>query len=101
MKYTLKNLLFASVFIGFYFIEFNGIGFAGDNGGIQQKEHLGLESPEAASQHEKDSLSYQSFIKGHRQLKCITTNPTLKMISMLKNFHQKIQGKKRITSGLN
>ena len=67
MKYTLKNRLFVSFAIGFCFIVFNSIGFAGDSGGIQQKKHSGLDSPETASQHEKESLSNQSLIKGHRQ----------------------------------
>jgi hypothetical protein len=42
--------------IGICFIVFNALGFAGDSGGIQQKEHSGLESPETASKHEKESL---------------------------------------------
>jgi len=67
MKYTLKNRLFVSFAIGFCFIVFNSIGFAGDNGGIQQKEHSELESPETASKYEKESLSNQSHLKGHRQ----------------------------------
>jgi len=67
MNYTLKNRLFVSFAIGFCFIVFNSIGFAGDSGGIQQKEHSRLESPETASKYEKESLSNQSHLKGHRQ----------------------------------
>jgi hypothetical protein len=67
MKFTFKNRLFVSFAIGFCFIGFNSIGFAGDSGGIQQKEHSGLESPDTANKHEKESLSNQSFLKGDRQ----------------------------------
>jgi len=66
MKYTLKNSLFVSFAIGFCFIVFNSIGFAGDRDGIQSKEHSGLESPETAYKQEKESLSNQSLIRGHR-----------------------------------
>jgi hypothetical protein len=58
MKYTLKNRLFVSFAIGFCFIVFNSIGFAGDSGGIQQKEHSELESPETAS---KQNYSYRYY----------------------------------------
>ena len=58
MNYTLKNRLFVSFAIGFCFIVFNSIGFAGDSGGIQQKEHSRLESPETAS---KQKYSYQYY----------------------------------------
>jgi len=58
MNYTLKNRLFVSFAIGFCFIVFNSIGFAGDNGGIQQKEHSELESPETAS---KQNYSYRYY----------------------------------------
>jgi hypothetical protein len=67
MKCTLKNRLFVSFVIGFCFIVFNSIGFAGDSGGIQHKEHLGLESPETANKHDKEFLSNQSLLKAHRQ----------------------------------
>jgi len=56
MKFTLKNRLFVSFAIGFCFIVFNSICFAGDSGGIQQKEQLGLERIETASKHKKESL---------------------------------------------
>ena len=58
MKDTLKNKWFVSFVIGFCLIVFNGIGFAGDSGGIQQKEHSGLESPATAS---KQTYSYQYY----------------------------------------
>jgi hypothetical protein len=58
MKYTLKKRLFVSFAIGFCFIVFNSIGFAGDSGGIQQKEHSELESPETAS---KQNYSYRYY----------------------------------------
>ena len=59
MKYSLKNRLFVIFIIGFCFIVFNSTIFADDSGGIQQKKHSGLENPETASQHEKESLSNQ------------------------------------------
>ena len=68
MKFTLKNRLFVSFAVGFCFIVFNSIGFAGESGGIQKKEHSGLESPETANKHEKESLSNQSVLKGQRYL---------------------------------
>ncbi len=58
MKETLKNRWFVSFVIGFCLIVFNNIGFAGDSGAIQQKEHLGIESPETAS---KEKYSYQYY----------------------------------------
>ena len=67
MKYTKKNKLFVSFAIGVYFIVFNSIGIAADSGDIQQKKHSGLESSETASEHEKESISNQSLIEGHRQ----------------------------------
>ena len=67
MKFTLKNRWFVCFAVGFCFIVFNSIGLAGDTGGIQQKEHSELESPETASKQEKESLSNQSLLKGHRQ----------------------------------
>ena len=67
MKSTLNNRLFVSFAIGFCFILFNSIGFAGDSGGIQQKEHSGLESRETASKDKKESLSNQFPLKRHRQ----------------------------------
>ena len=57
MKYTLKNRLFMCFATGICFIVFNALDFAVDSGGIPQKEHSGLESPETASKHEKESLS--------------------------------------------
>ena len=149
MKFTFKNRLFVSFAIGFCFIGFNSIGFAGDSGGIQQKEHSGLESPDTANKNEKESLSNKTFLKGDRQkysyryypscsvyydlqrrfyyyleddnwkisvslssnlerklgdyvqIEMDNDNPTLTTTSMLKTFHQKIQGKQIITSGLN
>ena len=53
--------------LDFVSIVFNSIGFAGDSGGIQQKERSGLENPEIANKYEKDSFSNQSLLKGHRQ----------------------------------
>ena len=67
MKYTLKNKLFVSFAIVFYFIVFNSIGIAADSSGIQQNKHSGLENPKAASQHEKEFLSNQFLIERHRQ----------------------------------
>ena len=58
MKSTLKNRLFVSFAIVYCFIVFNNIGLAGDTGGIQQKEHSGLESPETAS---KQKYSYRYY----------------------------------------
>ena len=58
MKFTLKNRLFVSFAIGFFFIVFNSTGFADDSGVIQQKEHSGLESPETAS---KQNYSYRYY----------------------------------------
>ena len=58
MNFTLKNRLFACFAIGFCFIVFNSLGFAGDSGGIQQKEHSVLESPETAN---KQKYSYRYY----------------------------------------
>ena len=58
MKDTLKNKWFVSFVIGFFLIVFNSIGFAGDSGGNQQKEHSGLESQATAS---KQKYSYQYY----------------------------------------
>ena len=44
MKCNLKNRMFVAFIIGFGFIVFNGMSFAGDNGGISQKEQSGLEA---------------------------------------------------------
>ena len=67
MKSTLKNRLFAGFVIGFGLIVFNSLGFAVDNGAIQQKEHSGLKSPETAGKHWKESLSNRSPLKVYRQ----------------------------------
>ena len=58
MNYTLKNRLFVCFAIGFCFIVFNSLGFAGDSGGIQQKEYSGLESPATAS---KQTYAYRYY----------------------------------------
>jgi hypothetical protein len=67
MKYTLKSKLFVSFAIVFCFTVFNSTDIAADSSGIQQNKHSGLENPKTASQHEKESLSNQSLIEGHRQ----------------------------------
>ena len=66
MKFTLKNRLFVSFAIGFCFIVFNSLSFAGDSGGIQQAEHSGLKGPATTNKHEKGSLSLQSLLKEHQ-----------------------------------
>ena len=67
MKSALKTSLILSFTIGFCFILFNNLGFAGDNGIIQQKEHFALENPESSDKHRKESLSNLSPLKENRQ----------------------------------
>ena len=63
----LKNRWFVGIAIGICFVVFNSIGFAGDSGGIQQKEHSGLEVSEPAGQYDKESFSNHTLLKEHHQ----------------------------------
>ncbi|HKJ30531.1 MAG TPA: hypothetical protein VKA34_01835 [Balneolales bacterium] len=94
MKYNLKKRLFVSFAIGFCFIVFNSIGFAGDSGGIQQKEHSELESPETASKQNYTYLYYPScsvYYDIHRRLYFYLEDENWKIsASLFSNLERKL-----------
>ena len=94
MKYNPKKRLFVSFAIGFCFIVFNSIGFAGDSGGIQQKEHSELESPETASKQNYTYLYYPScsvYYDIHRRLYFYLEDENWKIsASLFSNLERKL-----------
>ena len=86
MESTIKNRLFLIFTIGFCFIVFNSISFAGDSDSIQQKKQTGLQNQETANKQKYTYRYYPScnvYFDIHRKLYYYFENDNWKILSSL------------------